>query len=95
MAELAAAIRMKERGATNFVIYEKGASVPGTWRENTYPWLGCDTPAHSYAYSFALNPEWSACFALGPEIKAYFDLLFLVSPRIQDRSIRPVDETIR
>ncbi len=73
MAGLAAAFRLNERGDTNFVIYEKGASVGGTWRENTYTGLGCDTPAHSYAYSFALNPEWSAFFAPGPEIRAYFE----------------------
>ena len=73
MAGLAAAIRLKERGETDFVIYEKGATVGGTWRENTYPGLACDTPAHSYSYSFALNPEWSAFFAPGPEIRAYFE----------------------
>ena len=37
MAGLLAAIKLKERGDTNFVIYEKGASAGGTWRENTYP----------------------------------------------------------
>ncbi len=73
MAGLLAAIRLKERGETNFVIYEKGGSAGGTWRENTYPGLACDTPAHSYSYSFALNPEWSAFFAPGTEIKAYFE----------------------
>ena len=73
MAGLLAAIKLKERGDTNFVIYEKGASAGGTWRENTYPGLACDTPAHSYSYSFALNPEWSAFYAPGSEIKAYFE----------------------
>ena len=47
MAGMAAAISLKQRGETNFVIYEKGASAGGTWRENTYPGLACDTPAHS------------------------------------------------
>src|SRR5260370_19175737 len=73
MAGILAAIRLKQRGETNFVIYEKGDSVGGTWRENTYPGLACDTPAHSYSYSFALNPDWSAYFAPRPEIKAYFE----------------------
>jgi cation diffusion facilitator CzcD-associated flavoprotein CzcO len=73
MAGLLAAIKLKERGETDFVVYEKGASVGGTWRENTYPGLSCDTPAHSYAYSFALNPDWSAFYAPGPEIRAYFE----------------------
>ena len=73
MAGMAAAISLKQRGETNFVIYEKGASAGGTWRENTYPGLACDTPAHSYSYSFALNPEWSAFYAPGSEIRAYFE----------------------
>ena len=49
MAGLLAGIKLLERGETNFTIYEKGGSVGGTWRENTYPGLSCDTPAHSYA----------------------------------------------
>lgn len=73
MSGLLAAIKLLERGETNFTIYEKGGSVGGTWRENTYPGLACDTPAHSYTYSFAYNPEWSAFYASGPEIRAYFE----------------------
>ena len=73
MAGMLAAIRLKQRGDDNFVIYEKGGSVGGTWRENTYPGLACDTPAHSYSYSFALNPEWSAFYAPGTEIRQYFE----------------------
>ena len=75
MAGLLAAIKLKERGEASFKIYERGDSVGGTWRENTYPGLSCDTPAHSYAYSFALNPEWSAFYAPGGEIKAYFETI--------------------
>jgi len=73
MSGLLAAIKLLERGESDFTIYEKGASVGGTWRENTYPGLACDTPAHSYAYSFAYNPEWNAFYAAGPEIRAYFE----------------------
>lgn len=73
MAGLLAGVRLKQRGDTNFVIYEKGDSVGGTWRENSYPGLSCDTPAHSYAYSFEFNPDWSAFYAPGPEIKRYFE----------------------
>lgn len=72
MAGMLAGIKLRERGDTDFTIYEKGASVGGTWRENSYPGLTCDVPAHSYTYSFAFNPEWSAYFAPGPEIHAYF-----------------------
>jgi cation diffusion facilitator CzcD-associated flavoprotein CzcO len=73
MAGMLAGIRLKQRGDTDFTIYEKGDSVGGTWRENSYPGLACDTPAHSYTYSFATNPEWSAFYAPGPEIRAYFE----------------------
>jgi len=72
MAGMLAGIKLRERGDTDFTIYEKGGSVGGTWRENTYPGLTCDVPAHSYTYSFALNPDWSAYFAPGAEIHAYF-----------------------
>ena len=73
MAGLLAGIRLKQRGDTDFTIYEKGDGVGGTWRENHYPGLACDTPAHSYTYSFATNPEWSAYYAPGPEIRTYFE----------------------
>ena len=73
MAGMLAGIRLKERGDHDFTIYEKGDSVGGTWRENQYPGLACDTPAHSYTYSFATNPEWSAFYAPGPEIRTYFE----------------------
>ena len=73
MAGMLAAIKLMERGDKDFTIYEKGDSVGGTWRENHYPGLACDTPAHSYTYSFATNPDWSAFYAPGPEIRAYFE----------------------
>jgi len=75
MAGLLAGLKLRERGETDFVIYEKGSSVGGTWRENTYPGLTCDVPAHSYTYSFAPNPDWSAYFAPGPEIRDYFEAI--------------------
>lgn len=75
MAGLLAGIRLRQRGEGNFVIYEKGDTVGGTWRENTYPGVACDTPAHSYSYSFAFNPEWSAFYAPGQEIKNYFEAM--------------------
>ncbi len=73
MAGILAGVRLKQAGRTNFTIYEKGHAVGGTWRENRYPGLTCDVPAHCYTYSFAPNPEWSAFFAPGPEIRNYFE----------------------
>ena len=73
MAGILAAIKLKQRGETNFTLFEKAASLGGTWRENRYPGLTCDVPAHAYTYSFAPYAEWSAYYAGGAEIKAYFD----------------------
>ena len=73
MAGLLTAIRLKEAGDAQFTVYEKGDKVGGTWRENRYPGLTCDVPAHSYTYSFAPNPEWSRYYAGGSEIQRYFE----------------------
>lgn len=72
MAGLLAGIRLQEKN-DDFIIYEKGDKVGGTWRENRYPGLTCDVPAHAYTYSFAPNPEWSQFYAPGPEIQHYFE----------------------
>jgi cation diffusion facilitator CzcD-associated flavoprotein CzcO len=47
-----AGIKLKEAGIDTFEILEMGDSVGGTWRDNTYPGLSCDVPAHAYDYSF-------------------------------------------
>ncbi len=73
MAGILTAIKLRESGYTDFVIYEKSNRVGGTWRENTYPGIACDVPAHLYTYSFEPNPNWSRTFAPGPEIHAYFE----------------------
>ena len=73
MAGILSAIRLREAGYENFVIYEKSDRIGGTWRENTYPGIACDVPAHLYTYSFEPNPDWSSTYAPGPEIYAYFE----------------------
>lgn len=72
MSGIAAVIKLREAGYHNIVVYEKADKVGGTWRENTYPGLTCDVPAHIYTYSFEPNPEWSSVFAPGSEIRDYF-----------------------
>ena len=72
MAGMLAAIKLKERGETNFTVFEKAGALGGTWRENRYPGLTCDVPAHCYTYSFAPHADWSAFYAGGPEVNAYF-----------------------
>jgi cation diffusion facilitator CzcD-associated flavoprotein CzcO len=73
MAGIAAAIKLRDAGYDDVAVYEKGPSIGGTWRENTYPGVACDVPSHLYSYSFAPNPDWSHVFAPGPEIRDYLE----------------------
>lgn len=73
MSGIMAGIKLLDRGERDFVIFEKADAVGGTWRDNHYPGLTCDTPSHSYTYSFAPYPEWKANYATGPEIRTYFE----------------------
>lgn len=75
MAGILAAIRLKASAEHEVVVFEKADRIGGTWRENTYPGLTCDVPAHAYTYSFAPNPDWSSYLAPGPEIQRYFEAL--------------------
>jgi cation diffusion facilitator CzcD-associated flavoprotein CzcO len=73
MSGILSAIKLQEAGLTDFTIYEKAERLGGTWRENTYPGIGCDVPSHLYCYSFAPDPDWSHRFSPGAEIQAYFE----------------------
>ena len=73
MAGVLSAIKLREAGFSDFVVYEKGDRVGGTWRENTYSGIACDVPSHLYSYSFAPNPDWSHRFSPGAEILEYFE----------------------
>ena len=48
------------KGFSQFTIFEKAAKPGGTWHLHTYPGLACDVWAHSYTFSYAPNPGWSA-----------------------------------
>jgi len=73
MAGILSGIKLLEAGFSNICIYEKADKVGGTWRENTYPGLTCDVPAHAYTYAFEPNPDWSQYLAEGGEIYQYFE----------------------
>ncbi|MEC5208981.1 cation diffusion facilitator CzcD-associated flavoprotein CzcO/NAD(P)-dependent dehydrogenase (short-subunit alcohol dehydrogenase family) [Psychrobacter sp. PL15] len=73
MSGIAMAKTLKTAGSDNFVVYEKADSVGGTWRDNTYPGLTCDVPAHFYCYEDDLSPKWSRVFAPGSELREYFE----------------------
>ena len=66
-------IQLRRAGIEDITVLEKKDKVGGTWRENTYPGVACDVPAHMYTYSFEPNPGWSNFFARGGEIQDYFE----------------------
>ncbi|MBV8235516.1 MAG: NAD(P)/FAD-dependent oxidoreductase, partial [Acidimicrobiia bacterium] len=70
-AGLGAAIRLRQEGIEDFVVFEKSSDVGGTWWDNSYPGCQCDVPSHLYSFSFALNPDWSNTYSPQPEIWAY------------------------
>ena len=72
-AGLGTAIKLDEHGFSDYVVVEKGDTVGGTWRDNTYPGAACDVPSQLYSFSFAPNPDWSRSFSPQPEIQAYLE----------------------
>ena len=73
MTGILMAIKLREAGIEDITILEKAHKLGGTWRENTYPGVACDVPAHMYTYSFRGNPEWDYRFAHGDQIQQYFE----------------------
>jgi cyclohexanone monooxygenase len=72
-AGLGTAIKLEESGFSDFLVVDKGATVGGTWRDNTYPGAACDVPSQLYSFSFAPNAGWSRSFSAQPEIHAYLE----------------------
>ena len=70
---IGAAIALRRAGIDDLVILERADDIGGTWRDNTYPGLTVDIPAHAYQFSFEPKPDWSHVFARGREVKAYID----------------------
>ena len=68
---LGMAIRLAQRGESDYVVLEKADDVGGTWRDNRYPGCACDVPSRLYSFSFDQNPAWSRDYATAPEIWAY------------------------
>ena len=67
------AIRLKQAGFENIVIFEKSSRVGGTWNHNRYPGCACDIQSHLYSFSFEFKSDWSRPYAPQPEILAYMD----------------------
>ncbi|MFE3442767.1 flavin-containing monooxygenase [Nocardia sp. NPDC059180] len=85
-AGIGTAIRLRQKGITDFAIFERDTKVGGTWRDNTYPGAACDIPSRLYSYSFAPNPDWSHTYSGSPEILGYIESMvdeFGLRPRIR------------
>ena len=54
-----------------FTIVERADDVGGTWRDNTYPGCGVDTPNHAYSFSMGSRYPWSRNFSPQPELLDY------------------------
>lgn len=72
-AGIGVASALRRAGREDFVVLERGASVGGTWRDNTYPGIACDVPSHLYGFAAHPNPAWSGTYATGAEIHAYLE----------------------
>ena len=70
-AGLATGRELLRKGFSNFTIFDALDAPGGTWRLHSYPGLACDVWAHSYTFSYAPNPDWTASFVEQPEIQAY------------------------
>src|SRR6185369_9207546 len=65
------AIRLKQEGFEDFIIFERADDVGGVWRDNTYPGCACDVQSHLYSLSFVPNASWTRRFSRQPEIWAH------------------------
>lgn len=83
---LGMAIRLRQEGIEDFLVFERADEVGGTWRDNSYPGCACDVMSLLYSFSFAQNPNWKTTFGKRTEL---FDYLrdcadrFLVRPHIR------------
>ena len=60
-------------GVEQLTLFERGDSVGGVWRANTYPGAACDVPSHLYSFSFAPGHHWSRRYAPQAEILTYLE----------------------
>lgn len=68
---IGAAVRLKQAGLSDFVVFERGEEVGGTWRDNSYPGCACDVESQLYSFSFAPHAGWSRMYAPAAEILRY------------------------
>lgn len=64
-------IHLQKAGITDFTIFDRGDSVGGVWRANTYPGAACDVPSHLYSLGCARGKKWPRRYAQQPAILEY------------------------
>ncbi|MEE3852752.1 NAD(P)/FAD-dependent oxidoreductase [Gordonia sp. LSe1-13] len=72
-AGIGMATQLARRGRESFVVLERSGGVGGTWRDNTYPGIACDIPAHLYSFSFRPPWDWETLYPRGAEIRRYLE----------------------
>ena len=72
---LGAAVKLKEAGFDDILVFDRNPKVGGVWYENRYPGAACDVPITLYSYSFAPGLHWSHLFPRSNEIQAYADMV--------------------
>ncbi|MGV9914701.1 flavin-containing monooxygenase [Streptomyces tendae] len=69
---IAAAVKLKRAGLTDFVVYEKSQGPGGVWWDSRYPGAEVDTPTHIYSYSFK-RFDWTRSHAQQAELQRYLE----------------------
>jgi cation diffusion facilitator CzcD-associated flavoprotein CzcO len=67
---IAAGVKLRHAGISDFTIYESSDGVGGTWWDNTYPGAEVDVHSNLYSYSFK-SYRWTRTHARQPELQAY------------------------
>ncbi|MGJ8630979.1 MAG: flavin-containing monooxygenase [Glaciecola sp.] len=71
----AAAINLKQRGYTDFIMLERRAFAGGTWLQNRYPGAAVDVQSPLYSLS-AMPYKWTQMFVTQPELAQYTQQVF-------------------
>lgn len=72
-AGICTAANLNKAGIDDYVIFEKGDGVGGTWYWNQYPGAECDVQSHLYSFAFEPKNDWSQPFAGQAEILEYLN----------------------
>jgi cation diffusion facilitator CzcD-associated flavoprotein CzcO len=65
------AIKLRDAGISDFLLFEKSDQVGGTWHYNTYPGAACDVPSPLYSFSFEQDFDWPRFYSGQQDIHRY------------------------